>query len=168
MKYNSEQSFLDKVELCLKENGCKVWREVVPDNCEHWDKPYRVDLVLFREDIGFIGVEGKNTNTLRSGGIMYKAIEQIISKYRNQTYFHGNIINRWAVTMPYKTIWDEHPNGREIKNEIFFFIKNFLQAGYNIDFLQFMEETKWRKSSIQFGSYSKNVIIIGGDSKYEH
>lgn len=32
MSYDSEQSFVDEVEQCLKDNGCQTWREVIPDS----------------------------------------------------------------------------------------------------------------------------------------
>ena len=92
MSFESENSFVNEVEKCLKENGCMTWREVVPDGCESWEKPFRVDLIFYRDDFGYVGVEAKNFNSLGAGGKTYDAIKQIDDKYRNKTYFKGNII----------------------------------------------------------------------------
>ena len=168
MSYNSEEIFINEVENCLKENGCETWREVIPDSCENWEKPYRVDLIFHRNDIGFIGVEGKNTNTLRSGGEIAKAVEQINKKYKNQTYFKGNIIENWAILVPSKTIWDfkEDEISKRIKKEVIIFLRNFLNYMFNISLLDYSPEYKWRKAQITLNAYTKKVIKIGGDSKY--
>ena len=158
MEYESEENLLNKVEKCLKENGFLTWREVVPDACEDWDLPYRVDLVFYRDDIGFIGVEAKNTNSLRSGGKIAKAIKQIDKKYRNQTYFKGNMISRWCILVPLATCDFE----MKLKNEVIVFLRGFLQD-FNIELLEYEDESKWKKSKISIGKFFKNKIEIGGN-----
>ena len=80
MIYTSEEDFVNEVEQCLKDNSCQTWREVVPDSCEKWDMPFRVDLIFYRNDFGFVGIEAKNLNTLGAGGRIYDAIKQIDNK----------------------------------------------------------------------------------------
>lgn len=163
MNFDNEELFLNEVEKCLKENGCKTWREVVPDGCSNWGLPFRVDLIIFREDFGYIGVEAKNTNTLRSGGKIAKAIKQINDKYRNQTYFKGNMISRWCVLVPTKTIWDNEEHGDLICREILIFLRGFLQE-HNVFLLEYSPETQWRKSKVSIGAYTKEKIEIGGNN----
>ena len=169
MKFNSEENLVLEIERCLKENGCTTWREVVPDNCENWNLPYRVDLIFYRDDFGFVGIEAKNTNTIRSGGKIAKAIEQINDKYRNQTYFKGNLIEKWGILIPSETIWDfkEDETSKKIKEEIIIVLRGFLNYLFNISLLEYSPESKWRKSQITLNAYTKKVIKIGGDSKYE-
>jgi len=157
MNYKTEEEFLDKVEKCLKKNGCKTWREVIPDQCKNWEKPYKVDLILQRDDFGFIGVEGKNLNTLRSGSIISKAIDQIKTKYENKTYFKGNIINKWCIAVPNKTL-SENKNAH---NEIIYFIKNFIKHRYNISFLELNENPNWKwKPYVIIDALTKNSLYF--------
>ena len=155
MSYNSEQSFVDEVEQCLKDNGCQTWREVVPDQCEGWDMPYRVDLIFYRDDFGYVGVEAKNTNTLGAGARIYNAIKQIDEKYRNKTYFKGNLIERWTLLMP---------NESE-KERVVIFLRGFLSQ-MNIHLVEYTAESKWKKSRIVVSAFTQRRIEIGGQSKY--
>lgn len=158
--YNSEEDFVNEVEQCLKQNGCQTWREVIPDQCEKWEMPYRVDLIFYRNDIGFIGVEAKNTNTLGAGGKIYNAIKQIDEKYRNKTYFKGNMIERWALLVPKKA------NSEIGLNTILIFLRGFL-INFNIELLEYNFETKWRTARVTLGAFSKKKIDIGGDNKWQ-
>lgn len=167
--YENEISFLDDIEKCLKDNNCKTWREVIPDACKDWKRPYKVDLIFYRNDLGYIGVEGKNTNTLRSGGKIANGINQIIKKYKPQTYFSGTTINKWAIVVPLKTIWDNGYNeeiSTKIKSEIIIFLRGFLNHLFNISLLEYYPEYKWKETEIIIDSYTKKVIKIGGKGKY--
>ena len=160
VNYKSEEIFLDKVEKCLIKNGCKTWREVVPDSCKDCKFPYRVDLILYRNDIGYIGVEGKNINTLRSAKKISNAIDQINIKYRKQLYFNGNIISRWCIVAPYDVDWISE----EALNLMKTFLKNFLNTRYNISMMEYIECNKkynW-EDSINIDSYTKKSLTIGG------
>jgi len=160
MNYKTEEEFMNKIEQCLTENGCKTWREVIPDNCKNWEKPYRVDLVFYRDDFGYIGVEGKNINTLRSAVKISNAINQINIKYRNQTYFNGNLISRWCIVAPYEVDW----MSEESQNLMKTFLKNFLNTRYNISIMEYNSGNKkfnW-KSSILIDTYTKKSLTIGG------
>jgi len=157
MKYKSEEKFIDIVEKCLTDCGCKTWREVIPDNCKDWENPYRVDLIFYRDDFGYIGVEGKNINTLRSGGKIYNAVEQIENKYKKQTYFGGNFISRWCVLVPTEVNWISE----EVMNEIKLFIKNFLRRGYKISLMEYSG------GGITIDSYTKNSLYINSENDLE-
>lgn len=158
MQYKSEEKFIDIVEKCLIDNGCTTWREVVPDNCKSWKNPYRVDLILHRVDLGFIAVEGKNINTLGSGGIISNAVEQIQDKYRNQTYFNGNIISRWCILVPVKCSWIDETAERVIK----IFLRNFLKKRYNISLMEYQQGNRWG-DRILIDSFTKSSVTIGSN-----
>ncbi len=169
--YNYEKEFLDEVEQCLKNNNCQTWREVTPDEYKNSKYPIKVDLIFYRKDFGFIGVEAKNMNTLRSGGVIAKAVNQIENKYKKQTYFGGNKIHIWAVTFPLKSIYksysasiDEEDKG-EFINEILHFIGNFLNTLKEIHLLQFCPEKKIKKPSVKIGRTINSNIVIGGEPK---
>jgi len=160
MDYESEDNFLNDVEKCLKYNGCDTWREVIPDNCKSWGKPYRVDLIFYRNDFGYIAVEGKNINTLRSAKKISTAIDQINNKYRNQTYFNGNLISRWCIAAPYEVNW----MSKESQDLMKMFLKNFLNVRYNISFMELVVGDKkfGYSDSINIDSYTKKSLTIGG------
>jgi len=157
----SEYEYVNKLETFLRKNGCKTWREVIPDNCEFWDKPYRVDLVFYRDDLGYIGVEAKELNTLGQGSVIAQAFEQI-KKYRDFTYFHGNRLNRWCMTFALSKMEQEYFN----KNMITFnFIKNFFSV-YDISILEFKEYENSSYNSIIIDSLTKKAIHIkNGENK---
>ena len=156
MGYKSEEIFLDEVEKCLKENGCKTWREVIPDNCKNWDKPYRVDLIFYRDDFGYIATEGKNINTLRSAKKVSDAIDQIQDKYRNQTYFNGNFIERWCIIMPMKVDWISD----EAQDLMKHFLKNFLNSRYKISLMEYVPKNENYNASISIDTSTKKSLYI--------
>ena len=161
MKYESEKTFLDIVEKCLIDCRFKTWREVVPDACKEWKSPYRVDLIFWRKDIGFIGVEGKNINSLRSAVKFSDAINQIQDKYRNQTYFNGNIVSRWCIVAPMKVDWISD-DGQDLTKE---FIKNFIKSRYNISLMEYIPANKiynW-SDSINIDYNTKDSLFIRRD-----
>jgi len=168
MDYNSEGEFLDEVEKCFKENGFKTWREEIPDKCKGWEYPYKADLIVWREDVGYIGVEGKNTNTLRSGGKFAKAIKQINEKYRPNTFFNGILIKKWAVLVPLTTIWEKHneENSNLLKNEIVLFLRGFLKVSYDISLVEYYPESEWLEKGIVIDGYLQNPIKIGRKNKW--
>jgi hypothetical protein len=157
INYISEDEYLNKVEGVLRRNGCETWREVIPDQCKDWNMPYRVDLIFYRDDIGYVGVEGKNINTLRKGSVLSKAITQIKDKYENKTYFNGNIISRWCIAVPLKTL----SNDEKSHNEILLFIKNFIKYKYNISILELND--KYKDNSISIDSYTKSSLYFRGN-----
>lgn len=165
---NEEEEFVNQIEKCLKENGCQTWREIIPDECKNWSLPYRVDLIFFRDDFGYIGVEAKDTNTLRSGGRIAKAVEQINTKYKNKTYFNGITINKWSIVVPLKTIWDNcnEEISSKIKEEVVIFLRGFLKTSSNISLLEYFPEYKWKNAMITLDSMTLEVIHIGGQSKW--
>ncbi len=167
MKYDSEQDYVDNLKYTLENLGYSVWTEVVPDQCEGWDMPYRVDLIFYRADFGYVGVEAKNTNTLGAGARIYNAIKQIDEKYRNKTYFKGNIIEKWALLVPNEVGCQHLPNYESIKNAIVIFLRGFISQ-MNMNLLEYSPETKWKKARIVVGGCTKNKIEIGGDSKWQN
>jgi len=127
----NEKLFLNNIEVCLKSNGCKTWREVAPDQCKGWSNPYRVDLILYRDDIGYIGIEGKDIHTLGSGGVLAEAVTQIQDKYRYRTYFDGISIKKWGVAVPTIVGYINSQSQTIISR----FVQNFLSKMYGISFM---------------------------------
>lgn len=156
MGYKSEEIFLDDVEKYLKNCGCKTWREIIPDNCKNWEKPYKVDLIFYRDDFGYIGVEGKNINTLRSAKKVSNAIDQINDKYKNQTYFNGNFIERWCIVMPMKVDWMSDESQDLMKH----FLKNFLNSRYKISLMEYTPKNNNCSASISIDISTKKSIYI--------
>ena len=161
MKYNydTEKKFLDKVEKCLQKSGCQIWREVIPDICKDWTQPYRVDLILYRADLGYIGVEGKNINTLRGAKKISTAIDQINIKYKNQTYFKGNLISKWCIAAPFDVDWIS----KEALNLTKTFLNNLLNVRYKISLMEYIDEDKklGHTESVCIDSYTKKSLTIG-------
>jgi len=166
MNYKSEEKFLDIVEECLKNNGCKTWREVVPDGCKDWEKPYKVDLIFYRGDFGYVGVEGKNTRTLGQGGVISDAVIQIEEKYRKQIYFNGNIINKWSIAVPLETGYLLEEGKESSQRIIITFLRGFLKKKYDIDLLEYNKGSKWMTPRVTVSAYTKKVIKIGGENTY--
>jgi len=153
MNFESEEKFLDVVESCLIANNCLTWREVIPDNCKSWKRPFRVDLIFYRHDIGYIGVEGKNINTLRSAKKISDAINQINGKYKNQTYFNGKTISRWCIIAPYEVDWIS----KEAQELMKTFLTNFLNTRYDISLMEYVAN---KKGSIVINKISKKKLYI--------
>jgi len=143
--YTSEKEYVDALEIFLIKNGFKVWREVVPDRCKNWDQPWRVDLIAYHLDVGYIGVEAKNMNTLRSGGKIAGAIEQL-KRYRGETYFDGINIDNWSLGCP-------HQDFNDGLRDLNLFLSYFL-GYYNLLFLEFEE------NRIVLGKNSKSTLYI--------
>jgi hypothetical protein len=151
-----EKGFLDEIESFLKEKGYKTWREVIPDQCEGWEKPYRVDLVFYNEKYGYIGVEAKYLNTLGQGGIIAQAFEQI-KKYRTYTYFKGNLISRWCIAPRF-----EYREFGDAERTICF-IKTFLNY-YDVSFLEFKKYSNKDYNRIVIDALTpKSIHIKNGD-----
>ena len=161
--YKTEANFLDKVEEYLQRCECKTWREVIPDACKDWARPYQVDLIFYRDDIGYIGVEGKNINTLGQGSIIANAVKQIEDKYRNQTYFDGKIIDRWCVAVP--TDPTEFVNKRS-SERITMFLKHFLWKMYNISVLEYTPADKKLDGRVSIDINTKRSIIF--EARIDH
>lgn len=129
-----EKDFVDKIENIFKSCGFQTSREVVPNECKTWAQPYRIDLICFRSDIGYIGIEAKVINTLGQGSVFRDAAEQI-KKYRELTYFENIKITRWVIFPDFKidTWYDTH--------RAFLFLQGFFErdnielayAGENIN-----------------------------------
>jgi len=160
MGYKSEEKFIDIVEKCLVENGCKTWREVIPDNCKKWDKPYRVDLIFYRDDFGYIGAEGKNINTLGQGGVISGAVDQIQNKYRNQTYFNGNFIEKWCLLVP----TEASQYNKNSMDRVVVFLRHFLKKRYNILLLEYKPGGRNYDNKIVINALCKDSIKIGYDN----
>ena len=145
--YSDEKSYMDDLEDFLKKYGFETWREVCPDNSR-----LRVDLIFYRNEFGFIAVEGKNLNSLRQGGKIAKAINQI-NKYKELTFFNGIKIPKWCLTSPctIPTICfndDKKEEDRRLTSEMIHFIRNFIKTMWGLSFLEFRD----------CGSYKKIVI----------
>ena len=100
----SEVSSLNRLERNFKSNGWKTFREVSPDYSKENDKlsihssKYRVDLFIYDQKIGYVGIEAKR-RCKNKGKVLAEAHEQF-NKYKHLTYFNGKKISLWAVYMP--------------------------------------------------------------------
>lgn len=165
--FNSEKEFVDKVELLLKECGFETWREVIPDQHEYKEFPFRVDLIFFKQGLGYFALEAKNFRTIRQGSAFAKAIEQI-NKYRNLTFFKGMKINKWLLASPYEipSITTKDIEERVI-SEVKVFIKHFINYMYDISLLEFIEYDNhiWDRISIDSGSKDRAIHINKSEVK---
>lgn len=157
--YKTEGEFLKRIQNVLENSGCKVWREVVPDEEKNKSLPLKVDMIFYRDDFGLIGVEGKNLKSLRQGSIFAKAILQV-QKYRALTYFNGSKIDRWCITTPQKSAVNLEDTQKIITTEITYFIRTFVKYMYDLSFLELHEYSNplWDKISIDY--LTKNSIHI--------
>jgi len=159
--YETEKDFVDKLEKFLIECGFKTWREVVPDI--HIDSilPFRVDLIFFKQGVGYTAVEAKNFRSLRQGGAFAKAIEQI-NKYKDLTFFKGMKIKRWCVSTPMTipTISSKDIELRVI-SEVSNFIKHFINYMFDISLLEFIEypNHQWDRIAIDGNVKERSVHI---------
>ncbi len=134
--YKSEKEYLDNIQKFLGDCGFTTWREVVPDIHKDKEFPFRIDLIFYRKDVGYIAVEGKNIRSLRQGSIFAKAVEQI-NKYRNLTFFNGVKIKKWCISAPLNIAYIVSKDIEEIVlNEITHFIKHFLNYYFDISLLE--------------------------------
>lgn len=136
-----ENEYVNQLEEIFIKNGWKTYREVIPDECKSWSKPFKVDLVVYKEEVGFIGIEAKSIS-MRQGGILAKAHKQI-QKYRNKHYFDGKEINLWAVAVKFN-----HPEQIYVSNSAIL-IREFFCA-YGIGYV-FLEDRSYKSSSVDFG-----------------
>ena len=124
-KYKNEEDYVDSVQSFLESCGCLVWREVVPNECKKWKQPFRVDMIIYREDFEYIGIEAKYFNTLRSGGRVAEAFEQL-KKYKPLTYLNNIKIKRWGMLLGTNEYSDfAIGTNRNIKEFLKHFIKHF-------------------------------------------
>jgi hypothetical protein len=148
-KYKTEKEYLDAVESFLIECNFKTWREVIPDEEKSKSMPLRVDLIFYRRDIGYVGAEGKNFRSLRSGGEVAKSLLQL-RKYSNLHYF-GSKINKWCIASPVNIPSIEAKDIEErVLFELSFFIKHFINFLFDFSVLEFCE----------YQDKDKNRIII--------
>lgn len=161
-KQKNESEYLDKIEKFLNYNNFKTWREEIPDQCKNWGNPYRIDLVFYRHDTKYFGVEGKYCNTFRQGAKIAKGFEQL-KKYRELTYFNGVKIKKWGLLLEHKEFGNDsiiNWENKGIKN----FLKYFLNY-YDFSLLEFIENRnpKWNRLSIN--PYTKKSMNIYNNIK---
>jgi len=112
----NEFIFQDYLESYFEWNGWNVVREVRPAGSE-----CRADLLVEHEEHGWFGIETKFCN--HGGRKMAEAHHQIITKYRNRTYF-GHKVDLW-VYAPFYYFYDN--TGRA---------GSFMDANYLIELTQ--------------------------------
>lgn len=150
MKYKSEEQFVNELEINLNKLNYKTWREVIPCECDKWNKPYRVDLIVWHPTFGFIGIEAKNTHSLRQGAILAQAVRQI-EIYKKLHFFNGIKINRWCIAIPQKVediIYEGDKNG--LLREVNSFIQGFLKNMYNISIISGLSINPYTTDKIDF------------------
>jgi len=91
--------FTDESELQFwlkkqfRKHGWDAYREVTPKGTQ-----YSADLIVHHDNYGWIGIECKHMNSLRSGSYVGRAVDQILFQYRGETYPKGaGEIDFWAV-----------------------------------------------------------------------
>jgi hypothetical protein len=155
MKEMLEETFVDQVSLFLEQRGFKIKREVSPDECKNWNRPYRVDLIIFREDIGYVGIEAKSFNSLRKGGEIAKAFEQL-KRYIPFHYF-GESISKWGLLI-YTNPFEETSIG-QCQREVKEFIKNWLNF-YSINFIEVDYDSQGKIDRIIIDRMKKESVYI--------
>lgn len=155
----NEINFVKEIKKFLEdEAGCTCWTEVKPDNSR-----LRIDLIFYRNDIGYIAVESKYLNTLRQGTICAEALEQM-KKYKELTFFGGKIITRWCFAPFFST----HTLDNEPKSvlEVTFFVRNFFKF-YGLSFLEFKKHNNsiWDNIVLDYGLPSA-IYFKRGDKKH--
>src|SRR6056297_3425423 len=105
MKFENEEQYENYLEKLLLKNGWEVIRQQPADECEGWEHPYTLDLMIRKNNIlnnNWIGLELKNFEGISKGGEFSKLIKQI-KKY---TYLHfkGKKIKYWCVAIPEKNL----------------------------------------------------------------
>lgn len=85
----SEEAYVKKLVLHFSKHNFLCWTEVIPNECAKWSQPWRVDLIIFRPDTGYIGIEAKKFR-MRQGMVVSQTLKQI-NKYRGCTYFKEKI-----------------------------------------------------------------------------
>lgn len=138
MKFDNEEKFVDELELALKSLNYKTWREVSPDEHATYELPFKVDLIFWHPIIGFVGVEAKNTRSIRQGSLFAQAVRQI-EKYKTLHYFGGKQISKWCVAVPNDFDTMLGNNKKDILFEVNVFIRTFLNNMYNISVIDFDE-----------------------------
>lgn len=136
MKYDNEEKFVDELESALKSLNYKTWREVSPDEHSTYELPFKVDLIFYHPIIGFVGIEAKNTRSIRQGSLFAQAVRQI-EKYKKLHYFGGKQVSRWCVAVPndFETMIGK--NKQDVLFEVNIFIRTFLNNMYNISVIDF-------------------------------
>ena len=158
----NEKECVDLIESKFKHYGWETHREVIPDQCVSWAKPLRVDLLVFREDVGYIGIEAKMIR-LAQGGIIAQCLKQIFT-YKKFTYFGGVEIKLWAAAIYFTNRTDEFVTGRMDS-----FIREFFCAfgvGYYID----RGYDAWRSPWVDFAysqHYAKISLYFDGQADIE-
>jgi hypothetical protein len=125
----NEESFVNNLVNIFEKDGWVCNKEVVPDQCESWDKPYRVDLIVYKNEVGYIGIEAKHIN-MRNGNKFSAAFMQIV-KYSKLTYFKGHRISQWAVAFDSNY---ELSHGEE-RADFMVFLRGFL-SGFGIGLIK--------------------------------
>lgn len=151
----NEKDFVDKVEDFLKNAGFKVEREVIPDEFKDRKMPLRVDMIIYRKDVGKIGIEAKQMNSLRKGGAIAKAFEQT-KKYIRFEY-EGESIQKWAL-MVYTNKYESTSIGRFF-SEVTYFIQGWLNF-YGISWIEVEFSKGGEIERIIFDRNQKNSLYI--------
>jgi len=150
-----EEEYVNQIEKKFQLNGWKTYREVIPDECKNWKNPFRVDLIIFKKRVGYIGIEAKSIS-LNNGGILAQAHKQV-TKYRNKMYFNGIRIKLWAVAIKFN-----HPSNLPYQGSVDVLTREFFCAygiGYVMDNL--------RTPKVDFG-YSQSWAKIPFDLSNEN
>lgn len=128
MKFKTEKEYEDYLENLLLENNWEVLRQQPADECQGWENPYTLDLMIRNKYIlknQWIGLELKNFEGISKGGKFWDIIKQI-KKY---TYLHfkGYKIKYWCVAIPNDNLKYNWMNNNE-NNRIKIFLTSFLNS----------------------------------------
>lgn len=134
-----EKTFLNIIQIYLEKKGCYVMKEIMPDQLYGTGKKLRVDMIFYKEEIGWWGIECKIFNTLHQGAKFSKSFEQL-KKYMTYTYKNVKIKN-WGLLILPTAIFDDDKEWVELTKRMYTFINGFLKQ-YNINFLVFEDEIK--------------------------
>ena len=131
----SEQEYMDRLERFLFSHGCTVWQHQVPLECKGWPHPWEADMIIYHQNFGYIGVEGKMLSTIRQGSVIYRGIEQL-KKYKPLHYIEGIgiRIEKWALVFGLDCTVMEYGESQTVR----VFLQTFLME-QGLHFIEFDE-----------------------------
>ena len=121
-----------------KPGNVKLSPKILDNSQKYIEKKHKtgknpVDLVFHREDIGAVGVVGKDFATFKQGDKLAEIIKRIQTKYKKATY-SGDKISQWCIIAPVNSL---SYTDEKISEEFVSFLISFLNERYKISLLYF-------------------------------
>ena len=126
----------------LKSLGCETYIDLYPDRDTDVEP---IDLVFYREDLGPIGVIGKNFNSFIQGEVFSDLITRIDNDYRDELYDKERI-SKWCILIYADSLSYTEEKIKETMSE---FLASFLRRRHQISLLQYSDEPSCKIDSIE-------------------